>query len=63
MIGIEINKKNSDIVQDCLNKKLILNLTSANVIRLLPPLITKKSEADFIAKTIYEVLKGYSYEK
>ena len=59
MIGIEINKKNSDIVQDCLNKKLILNLTSANVIRLLPPLITKKSEADFIAKTIYEVLKGY----
>ena len=63
MIGIEINKKNSNIVQDCLDKKLILNLTSENVIRLLPPLITKKTQADFIAKTLYEVLKGYSDEK
>ena len=63
MIGIEINKKNSNIVQDCLDKKLILNLTSENVIRLLPPLITKKTQADFIVKTLYEVLKGYSDEK
>ena len=63
MIGIEINKKNSNIVQDCLDKKLILNLTSENVIRLLPPLITKKTQADFIANTLYEVLKGYSDEK
>lgn len=63
MIGIEINKKNSNIVKDCLDKKLILNLTSENVIRLLPPLITNKKQADFIAKTLYEVLKGYSYEK
>ena len=63
MIGIEINKKNSNIVKDCLDKKLILNLTSENVIRLLPPLITKKNQADFIVKTLYEVLKGYSDEK
>ena len=63
MIGIEINKKNSNIVKDCLDKKLILNLTSENVIRLLPPLITKKNQADFIANTLYEVLKGYSDEK
>ncbi|MBT3519970.1 MAG: aspartate aminotransferase family protein [Gammaproteobacteria bacterium] len=63
MIGIEINKKNSNIVKDCLDKKLILNLTSENVIRLLPPLITKKTQADFIANTLYEVLKGYSDEK
>ena len=63
MIGIEINKKNSNIVKDCLDKKLILNLTSENVIRLLPPLITKKNQADFIAKTLYEILKGYSNEK
>ena len=63
MIGIEINKKNSNIVKDCLDKKLILNLTSENVIRLLPPLITKKTQADFIVKTLYEVLKGYSNEK
>ena len=60
MIGIEINKKNSNIVQDCLDKKLILNLTSENVIRLLPPLITKKTQADFIAKTLLHCL---TYQK
>ena len=63
MIGIEINIKNSNIVKDCLNKKLILNLTSENVIRLLPPLILKKSEANFIAKTLHQILQGYSNGK
>jgi acetylornithine aminotransferase len=63
MIGIEINIKNSNIVKDCLDKNLILNLTSENVIRLLPPLILKKSEANFIAKTLHQILQGYSDEK
>ena len=63
MIGIEINIKNSNIVKDCLDKKLILNLTSENVIRLLPPLILKKNEANFIARTLHQILKGYSNEK
>lgn len=63
MIGIEINIKNSNIVKDCLDKKLILNLTSENVIRLLPPLILKKSEANFIAKTLQKILQGYSNGK
>lgn len=63
MIGIEINIKNSNIVKDCLDKKLILNLTSENVIRLLPPLILKKSEANFIAKTLHQILQRYSNEK
>lgn len=63
MIGIEINIKNSNIVKDCLDKKLILNLTSENVIRLLPPLIIKKSEANFIAKTLHQILQGYSNGK
>ena len=63
MIGIEINIKNSNIVKDCLDKKLILNLTSENVIRLLPPLILKKNEANFIAKTLHQILQGYSNGK
>ncbi len=63
MIGIEINKNNSNIVQDCLDKKLILNLTAENVIRLLPPLIIKKTEADLIANTISKILIDYSNEK
>ena len=63
MIGIEINKKNTNIVEDCIKKNLILNLTSGNVIRLLPPLILKKNEADYISKVLYQILKEYSNEK
>lgn len=63
MIGIELNKKNLNIVEACLEKKLILNLTSENVVRLLPPLITKKKEADLLVKKLCEVLGSYSYEK
>jgi len=59
MIGIELNKKNINIVEACLEKKLILNLTSENVVRLLPPLITKKREADLIVKKLCEVLGNY----
>ena len=59
MIGIEIKKKNSNIVKDCIDKGLILNLTSENVIRLLPPLITSKSQANFIVKTLCEILTKY----
>lgn len=59
MIGIELNKKNINIVEACLEKKLILNLTSENVVRLLPPLITKKREADLIVKRLCEVLGNY----
>jgi acetylornithine/N-succinyldiaminopimelate aminotransferase len=63
MIGIEIYKKNTNIVKDCLNNGLIINLTSENVIRLLPPLIIKKNHANFISKTLSKILKGYSNEK
>ena len=59
MIGIEIKKHNSNIVKDCLEKGLILNLTSGNVIRLLPPLITTKNQANFIIKNLCEVLESY----
>ncbi len=59
MIGIEIKKQNSNIVKDCFEKGLILNLTSGNVIRLLPPLIITKNQANFIIKKLCEVLKNY----
>ncbi len=59
MVGIEIKIKGKDIVKDCLKEGVIINLTSKNVIRILPPLIINKNEIKYIVKTIKGVLQGY----
>ena len=44
MIGIELKKPNLPVVKDCLEKQnLLLNLTSSNIVRMLPPLIIKRN--------------------
>ena len=46
MIGIELDRPCSDIVKKGLGAGLLLNVTSDNVIRLVPPLVMKDEEAD-----------------
>ena len=45
MIGIELNKPCGDIVKRALAHGLLINVTADNVIRLLPPLVFTKEEA------------------
>lgn len=52
MIGVELSKDCMPIVQIGLKYGLLFNITSNRVIRLLPPLILKKSHADEIAKRL-----------
>jgi acetylornithine/N-succinyldiaminopimelate aminotransferase len=56
MIGIELIMPCAEIVNIALGKKLLINVTSGNVIRLLPPLIINTKEAkmllDRLTKTI-----------
>ena len=42
-----------------LEQKLLVNVTSGNVIRLLPPLIMSDDEADQIIETLVSLLKNY----
>ena len=46
MIGIELAQPHPDIVDHALAHNLLINLTAQRVIRLLPPLILTKAEAD-----------------
>ena len=61
MIGIELN--NNQLTHDCsefvkraLQKKLLINVTGGNVIRLLPPLIINQQHADTIIDTVSELV-------
>lgn len=47
MLGIELKREGETLVAEMLKKKVLINCTNTNVIRLLPALILKKNEADF----------------
>ncbi len=59
MIGIELEKECLDLVEKALKNKLLINVTSGNVIRLLPPLVMSEKEADQVVSILANVLKKY----
>ncbi len=59
MIGLELEKECLDLVEKALKNKLLINVTSGNVIRLLPPLVMSEKEADQVVSILANVLKKY----
>ncbi len=59
MMAIELEKNCPDLAEKALNNKLLINVTSGNVIRLLPPLIMTKQEADQVVSILTDTLKKY----
>jgi acetylornithine aminotransferase len=55
MIGIELNKDCSQLLQQALDKKILINITG-RTIRLLPPLIINKEQANKIVDTICQLV-------
>ncbi len=62
MLGIELEKDCPDLVKKALNENLLINVTSGNVIRLLPPLIISDAEAqeivDKVCKLVIDFVEG-----
>lgn len=56
MVGIELDRSCGELVQKALQKQLLINVTAGNTVRLLPPLILQKTEADFLVDTVTELL-------
>ncbi len=57
MIGVELTIPGKDIYEKCLEKGLIINCTSENVLRLMPALNITKSQIDEGLQIIDEVMK------
>ncbi len=56
MIAIELNSDCASLLTKALDKKLLLNITGQSI-RLLPPLIITKTEADIIINTVCELIE------
>lgn len=59
MIGIELDRDCGELVAIALAKKCLINVTSGNVIRLLPPLILTDQQADIIVDTVCQMINEF----
>ena len=57
MIGIELDRPCTDLMQAALKHRLLLDVTADSVIRLLPPLTLKRDEADEIVSIISAIVQ------
>jgi acetylornithine aminotransferase len=56
MIGIELTSTCTELVNDALNKSLLINVTANNTVRLLPPLIITNEEAMKIVGIVSDLI-------
>lgn len=59
MIGVELDRPCGELVLQCLQAGLVLNVTADNVIRMLPPLVMNETEASEVVNRLAPVLKAF----
>ncbi|TVR14989.1 MAG: aspartate aminotransferase family protein [Balneolaceae bacterium] len=57
MIGVELAFPGADVVKEMLNRGVLSNCASNNVIRIVPPLIITKDEIDRVVDVLVESIK------
>ncbi|HID19479.1 MAG TPA: acetylornithine transaminase [Methanophagales archaeon] len=57
MVAIELTKPCAEIVADALERGILLNCTSDNVIRLVPPLVISRAEIDEVISVLRKILQ------
>lgn len=64
MIGIELTEAGAELAVLAKVKGVLLNVTGGGrVIRLLPPLILSKQEADLLVTTVSQLIRIYAGEE
>jgi acetylornithine aminotransferase len=57
IIGVELFYPGQKVVQKMLEKKILINCTNQNVLRILPPLIITKDEIDYFLVNLEQTLQ------
>ena len=61
MIGIELSIPCTELVKQALDEGLLINVTSENTIRLLPPLIIEAEQIDFLVETLSNLILKHTH--
>ena len=59
MIGIQLDRDCAELVRLALKRKLLINVTAGNVVRLLPPLTMTEEEMDIIVNNVCELINNF----
>ncbi len=59
LIGIELDRPCGDLVKQALEQKFLINVTSDNVVRLLPPLVMSRAEADELYRKLAALIRAF----
>jgi acetylornithine aminotransferase len=62
MIGVELDRPCGEVTRRCLEAGLVVNVTADTVIRLLPPLVIKREEAEQLVSILAPVVKQFLAE-
>ena len=62
MLGVELDRPCGDIVRRALAAGLVTNVTADKVIRLLPPLVIRESEARELVAILAPLVKAFLAE-
>ncbi len=57
MAGLELEIDGKGIYEECLKRKLLINCTQGNVLRLMPPMVVKEKEIDRAIHILDEALE------
>lgn len=60
LIGIELDRPCTELVNRAVEKHLLINVTADRVIRLLPPLVLDQAEADIIIETVSDLIVEFT---
>ena len=63
MAGVELAFEGKEVYERCLEKKLLINCTQGNVLRLMPPLVVKEKEIDRAIQILDEALSFVSEKR
>lgn len=58
LVGIELAKEGAPVVKSCLEKGLLINCASGNVLRFIPPLIVQDKDIDNMINILREALRS-----
>jgi acetylornithine/N-succinyldiaminopimelate aminotransferase len=59
MIGIELDRPCGDLVKTALAAGLLINVTADNVVRLVPPLVISRAEADQLVGELAPMIRSF----
>ncbi|MBN1871653.1 MAG: aspartate aminotransferase family protein [Candidatus Omnitrophica bacterium] len=58
MLGVELSIEGNRIAQECFDRKLLINCTQGNILRIMPPLIVKKRHIDKAVSVLREAMRA-----